>query len=84
MREPVTIDLRGLYEQLAAMPDKRVGPHFHPWTSDEEWILWEMWERKKQPDTAKALKRCAGVCRARYEELKKQGGPQGKRPEWMK
>ena len=84
MRESVTIDLRGILEQLSAMPDKSTSDHFKPWSNDEDWILWTMWPRKRQPDTAKALGRCSGSCRTRYEELKKLGGPKGPRPEWMK
>ena len=84
MREAVTIDMRGIWEQLSAMPDKTVGEHYKPWTPDEDWILWEAWKRKRQPDTAKALHRGIQPCRMRYDELKRQGGPNGKRPEWMK
>lgn len=84
MREPVTIDLRGIYEQLSAVPDKSTGEHYKPWLNEEDWILWAMWKRKRQPDTAKALRRSVGACRMRYEELKKQGEPAGERPEWMK
>lgn len=77
-------DYASIWASISAAPDRQVGEHRKPWSNEEDWILWEMWKRKRQPDTAKAFQRSVGACRIRYEELTKQGGPKGKRPEWMK
>ena len=77
-------EYESIWASLSAAPDKTVGEHCKPWTPDEDWILWTMWKRKRQPDTAKALHRGIQSCRMRYDELKRQDGPNGDRPEWMK
>lgn len=84
MRELVTIDVRGLYAQLAAMPDKRPGVRKKQWTSDEDWILWTTWNVKRQSDIAKVIGIGIGACKERYDALAATNGPQGVKPEWMK
>lgn len=76
----MVIDLRLVYERLKSSKDsqrKQLSP-------DEEWILWEFWEKKSQKLIAKELGPTQKTLRKKYLQLKEQGGPKGTKPIWMK
>lgn len=80
MREPIDIDFRAAYEKLAALPQK---PPKGPITSEQEWILWEMWQRVNAKTVAESLHMGYDTAKRHYDRLQAQGGPEGERPEWM-
>jgi hypothetical protein len=84
MREPVTIDLRGAWAKVQAAHDVKPGCQKLALSNEQEWILWLAWETKGQSVTCEALGHGKDFCRNNFNRLKKQGGPKGARPEWMK
>lgn len=83
MREVVEFDVRGVFEELESYPDKGTSPRTRVLTNDEEWIIWEMWPRKSQRVLSRTMKMSGDTLKAHHDRLAKQGGPKGKKPEWM-
>ena len=84
MRESVTIDLRGAWAEVQESRDMHAGAHLIELTNEEEWLLYLSWQKKGQEVTTRALGHGRDFLRRAFERLQKQGGPKGKRPEWMK
>jgi len=83
MRELVTIDLRDLYSRRQAEPCKQQSGHRTILTNEQEWFLWSL----KDHSTQRQLSADMHISRDKIQEtikrLTEQGGPQGKRPEWI-
>ena len=78
-------DYQAIFSNLRALPNKKnTGQGAHPWTNEEDWILWETWNSKPRHYITKAFKVCYDTAKQRYQALSFQGGPKGARPEWMK
>ena len=84
MREVVEFDVRKVFDELEEYPDKGSLSKARILTNDEEWVIWEMFPRKSQRLIAKTMRMSADTLKAHHDRLAKQGGPKGKRPEWMK
>ena len=84
MREQVTIDMRGVWSRLEAVPDKSCYRRGRVLTNEEEWAIWLMYPRKRQKILAREMGMGGDKLREFYEGLKATNGPKGKRPEWMK
>lgn len=83
MRDTVTIDIRSVWAEVEAIPDKGYLGAKKAMTSDEEWILWVSYNRKSTKVLGQAMHYGPDRLKREYERLEKQGGPKGKRPEWM-
>lgn len=84
MREPVELDVRGIWAELSARPDKAQSGGYRIFTNDQQWIIWLQFNRIPQKELARAMHSGADRVAVEYKKLKEQGGPKGKRPEWMK
>jgi hypothetical protein len=83
MREPVELDVRGIWAELSKRPDKARGG-YRVFTNEEEWIIWLQYKRIPQKAMSRALHTATDKLALEYKRLKEQNGPKGKRPEWMK
>lgn len=84
MRDPVELDIRGIWAELSARPQKSSSGGYRIFTNEEEWILWLQYPRVPQKALGRALHTATDKLVTEYKRLKEQGGPKGKRPEWMK
>jgi hypothetical protein len=84
MREPVELDIRGIWAELSARPDKAQSGGYRVFTNEEEWLIWLQYRRIPQKALGRALHTATDKLALEYKRLKEQNGPKGKRPEWMK
>lgn len=84
MREPVELDIRGIWAELSARPNKAQSGGYRVFTNEEEWIIWLQFPRIPQKTLSRALHTATDKLVLEYKRLKDQGGPKGERPEWMK
>lgn len=67
-REKIEIDISAIRARLDLLPE----PHCENkkiWTSDEDKILIDYWNKRKHVDVARALGVCRDTALARYREL---------------
>lgn len=84
MREPVELDVRRIWAELSARPDKAQSGGYRVFTNEEEWIIWLQYKRIPQKALGRALHTATDKLALEYKRMKEQGGPKGQRPEWMK
>lgn len=84
MRELVTIDLSDLYSRRLAEPGKQASGRRLELSNDQEWYLWTLRDHCTLRTFADDLKIGRDKISDTLKRLKDQGGPQGKKPEWVK
>lgn len=84
MREPIELDIRGIWDTLQAMPQKKYGGMPRIYSNEEQWLIWLQHKRIPQKELARQLRSSTDRLAVEYKRMKEQGGPKGQRPEWMK
>ena len=77
-------DYASIWSKLKDTPDIKPGYPSISLSNEEEWLLWLSWETKGQVATCEALGHGKDYLRKNFLRLKKQNGPLGPQPEYMK